>query len=45
VIGWSAEEMLGQDAQRIFTSEDRESGRIGQEMQEALSTGRASDER
>ena len=45
VMGWSETEMLGQDLSRIFTPEDRAAGRVGAEMQAALSTGRASDER
>ncbi|MDZ7281316.1 PAS domain S-box protein [Sphingomonas sanguinis] len=45
VLGWTAEEMLGQDAERFFTPEDRASDRILQEMTGALQDGRAADER
>ncbi len=45
VMGWTAAEMRGQDATRIFTSEDRARGRVEQEMRQALDEGRASDER
>ena len=45
VLGWTAEEMVGQDAERFFTPEDRESNRIEYEMAGALRNGRATDER
>lgn len=45
VMGWTAEEMLGQSAERFFTPADRAAGRVGLEMQRALLEGRASDER
>ena len=45
VLGWTAEEMLGHDAERFFTPEDRASGRLDREMEQALRHGRASDER
>lgn len=45
VMGWTAEEMRGQGAERFFTPADRASGRVEQEMQRALSQGRSSDER
>ena len=45
VMGWTAEEMRGQDASRFFTPEDRASGRIAAEMRIALRDGRAADER
>ena len=45
VMGWAATEMLGQDASRFFTPEDRASGRIEVEMQRSRRDGRASDER
>jgi len=45
VFGWQAEEMLGQNANRIFTPEDRAIGRIETEQRLSLETGRASDER
>lgn len=45
VMGWTADEMIGHDAARFFTPEDRASGRIEEEMRRALKEGRASDER
>ena len=45
VLGWRAEEMLGETAERFFTPEDRAAGRIEAEMRRALEAGRASDER
>jgi PAS domain S-box-containing protein len=45
VLGWTAAEMLGQDAGRFFTPEDRASGRVQHEMRQALVAGRAPDER
>jgi PAS domain S-box-containing protein len=45
VLGWSAEEMLGQTAERFFTPADRATGQIEREMQRALHDGRATDER
>jgi len=45
VMGWTAEEMRGQTAERFFTPEDRASGRVEREMRIALQLGRASDER
>lgn len=45
VFGWSAQEMCGQPADFFFTSEDRQTGRVEHEMQQALREGRASDER
>lgn len=45
VLGWSADEMRGQAAERFFTPEDREVGRPAEEMRIALAEGRASDER
>ncbi|MGF0238983.1 PAS domain-containing protein [Rhodococcus sp. IEGM1300] len=45
VMGWTAEEMRGQSAERFFTPEDRACGRIEQEMQRALREGRALDDR
>lgn len=45
VLGWSAEEMLGQTAERFFTPADRACGQIEKEMQRALQAGRAMDER
>lgn len=45
ILGWTAAEMQGQDAERIFTPEDRSSDRIEREMAGALRDGRAADER
>ncbi|WCS28315.1 PAS domain S-box protein [Methylobacterium sp. NMS14P] len=45
VMGWTADEMRGQDAGRFFTPEDRANGRVAYEMTTALSQGRAPDER
>lgn len=45
VLGWNADEMCGQPAERIFTPEDRHAGRVEYEMQQSLREGRASDER
>ena len=45
VMGWTADEMHGQDASRFFTPENRAAGRVAYEMRTALRDGRASDER
>jgi PAS domain S-box-containing protein len=45
ILGWSAEEMRSEVADRFFTPEDRAEGRPGAEMRRALETGRANDER
>ena len=45
VLGWTAGEMRGQPADRIFTPEDRADGRVETEMRLARDEGRASDER
>ncbi|MBE7185723.1 MAG: PAS domain S-box protein [Methylobacterium mesophilicum] len=45
VMGWTASEMRGQTADRIFTPEDQAGGHVEREMQRALRDGRASDER
>ncbi|WP_426140999.1 PAS domain-containing protein [Pseudomonas sp. DWP3-1-2] len=45
VLGWSAEEMVGQTAERLFTPDDRAIGQVEQEMLLALHDGRAADER
>ncbi len=45
VLGWSADEMHGQNAERIFTPEDRSADRLGAEIRLALEHGRAGDER
>jgi len=45
VLGYSEPEALGQDARIIFTPEDRAAGRPEQEIDTALSVGRAESER
>ncbi len=45
ILGWSAEEMRGELADRFFTPEDREQDRVAVEMRGALERGRAADER
>ncbi|WP_342154640.1 PAS domain S-box protein [Methylorubrum sp. SB2] len=45
VMGWTAEEMRGQDASHFFTPEDRAHGRVEHEMGQSRQHGRASDER
>ena len=45
VFGWSAHEMLGASADCLFTPQDLAKHRAANEMQCALETGRADDER
>ncbi len=45
ILGWSAEEMLGELVNRFFTPDDQAEGRPAVEMRCALETGRANDER
>jgi PAS domain S-box-containing protein len=45
ILGWSAEEICGQNAELIFTPADRANGRVKFEMTLALKDGRAADER
>jgi PAS domain S-box-containing protein len=45
IFGWTAGEMHGQPAERFFTPEDRAIDRVAIEMHDALTTGRANDER
>jgi len=45
VMGWSATQMRGQHAERIFTPKDRANDQVEKEMQLALQAGRASDDR
>ncbi len=45
LFGWSAQEVLGQAADLIFTSEDREADVPAREAAQALSQGRAEDTR
>ncbi len=45
IFGWSAVEMVGGPVDRIFTPQDRATGRPAIEMQTALENGRATDER
>ncbi len=45
IFGWSAEELVGRTAERLFTAEDRANGRMTHEMRLAVAEGRANDER
>ncbi|MCD4863556.1 PAS domain-containing hybrid sensor histidine kinase/response regulator [Pseudomonas sp. PLB05] len=45
VMGWSAREMIGEQASRFFTPEDRANHRAEYEMAKALKDGSALDER
>ena len=45
VMGWTAADMIGQDASRFFTPEDRANHRAEYEMAKALRDGSALDER
>jgi PAS domain S-box-containing protein len=45
ILGWTAAEMQGETADRIFMSEDQVKGRPRIEMRHALETGQANDER
>lgn len=45
LLGYSESEIIGETADVIFTSEDREAGVPEQEIQTALKQGRSSDER
>ncbi|MXS18679.1 PAS domain-containing hybrid sensor histidine kinase/response regulator [Pseudomonas oryzihabitans] len=45
VMGWSAQEMIGEQASRFFTPEDRANHRAEYEMAKALKDGSALDER
>ncbi|SUE43055.1 PAS domain S-box protein [Roseomonas gilardii] len=45
IMGWSADEAIGQDACMIFTPEDQASGGCAEEMAIARRKGRAADER
>ncbi|MDR5780839.1 PAS domain-containing protein [Caballeronia sp. LZ065] len=45
IFGWSAEEIRGDAARRLFTPEDCAERRVEQEMSDALAHGRADDER
>ncbi|WP_246191491.1 PAS domain-containing sensor histidine kinase [Aureimonas leprariae] len=45
ILGWTAAEMVGRDASRIFTPEDRAAGQIRKEMEAALGEGFGVDER
>jgi PAS domain S-box-containing protein len=45
IFGWTEAEMLGHNAERFFTPEDRAAGRPEHEFKTARSEGRASDER
>jgi len=45
IFGWTAAEMVGEAADRIFMADDRAQDRLAAEMRYALEAGRASDER
>ena len=45
LLGWTASEVLGQDANIIFTPEDRSKGIDRSEMTQASANGRTADER
>ena len=45
LFGWTAEEMVGEEADKIFTPEDRAAGVVLREFETARAAGRASDER
>jgi PAS domain S-box-containing protein len=45
LLGWRADEIIGQSGRLFFTPEDREHGVPEQEMAQALEKGRAEDER
>jgi PAS domain S-box-containing protein len=45
VMGWTADDMVGHDANQFFTPEDRAAGQVEHEMRQALQNGRATDER
>lgn len=45
LLGYEASEIIGQDAEVIFTPEDCAAGRLQREMRRAVENGRAEDER
>ncbi len=45
ILGWTEQEMMGQDGSRFFTPEDRAADRVRIEMRSALETGIGNDER
>jgi PAS domain S-box-containing protein len=45
ILGWPAEEVLGQPSAIFFTPEDRAAGQPAAEMRHTIETGRAADER
>jgi PAS domain S-box-containing protein len=45
ILGWTAEEMVGQPSATFFTPEDRAAGQPTADMRRAVETGRAADER
>ena len=45
ILGWSADEMIGDTAEKFFTPEDRADNVPQREFETARATGRASDER
>jgi PAS domain S-box-containing protein len=44
IFGWSEEEMLGQNLDRLFTEEDRKLGQLAREMTDAVAHGRGGGE-
>jgi PAS domain S-box-containing protein len=44
ILGWTAEEMIGQTLQRIFTEEDRSRGQLAREIDDAVHIGRGGEE-
>lgn len=45
IFGWTEEQMVGETAERFFTLEDREIGRMDREMRDAREKGCGNDER
>jgi PAS domain S-box-containing protein len=45
ILGWSAEEAIGQSGEMVFTAEDREADAPANEMNRALADGRSINER
>lgn len=45
ILGWSAQEMIGQPVETFFTPEDRAHGMVDHEMRDAVTHGRGTDER
>jgi PAS domain S-box-containing protein len=45
LLGWSADEVIGENGEIIFTPEDRAAGAVEAEINRAIEKGRAEDER